>query len=56
MKPYLESIRRLSRVALMLLVLCVTASVIMAMQFCTTEYVSNIPRDPFGSFFVNVAE
>ena len=43
MKPYLESIRRLSRVALMLLVLCVTASVIMAMQFCTTEYVSNIP-------------
>ena len=33
MKPYLESIRRLSRIALMLLVLCVAASVILAMQF-----------------------
>ena len=52
MKPYLESIRRLSRVALMLLVLCVTASVIMAMQFCTTEYVSNIPS--FREMFLPV--
>ena len=43
MKPYLESIRRLSRIALMLLVLCVAASVILAMQFCTMENQSSIP-------------
>ena len=52
MKPYLESIRRLSRVALMLLVLCVAASVIMAMQFCTTEYLSSIPS--FQQMFLPV--
>lgn len=43
MKPYLESIRRLSRIALMLLVLCVAASVILSMQFCTLENQSSIP-------------
>ena len=43
MKPYLESIRRLSRIALMLLVLCLAASVILSMQFCTVENQSSIP-------------
>lgn len=43
MKPYLESLRRLSRVALILLVICVAASMIVSMQFCTQEYLASIP-------------
>lgn len=52
MKPYLESIRRLSRIALMLLVLCVAASVILTMQFCTIENQSSIPS--FRTMFLPV--
>ncbi len=52
MKPYLESIRRLSRIALMLLVLCVAASVILSMQFCTLENQSSIPS--FRTMFLPV--
>jgi len=52
MKPYLESIRRLSRVALMLLVLCLTASVIVAMQICTTDHLNSIPS--FRQMFLPV--
>ncbi|MEA5049025.1 MAG: hypothetical protein VB034_10530 [Eubacteriales bacterium] len=43
MKPYLESLRRLSRVALILLVLCVAASMIVSLQYCTQENLSSIP-------------
>lgn len=43
MKPYLESLRRLSRISLILLVLSVVASLIISMQFCLNEYVSTIP-------------
>ncbi len=43
MKPYLESLRRLSRIALILMVLCVAASIIIAMQYCTREQVAYIP-------------
>ena len=42
MKPYLESSRRLSRIALILLVLCVVASLIIAMQFCMNQYLNNV--------------
>ncbi len=42
MKPYLESGRRLSRIALILLVLCVVASLIIAMQFCMNQYLNNV--------------
>jgi len=42
MKPYLESGRRLSRIALILLVLCVVASLIIAMQYCMNQYLNNV--------------
>ncbi len=44
MKPYLESIRRMSRVGLVLLTLSAVASVIVAMQYCTQEYIAELPR------------
>ncbi len=43
MKPYLESVRRLSRVGLIFLVLCVIASMAISMQFCMRSFVSSIP-------------
>lgn len=43
MKPYLESVRRLSRVALILLVLVVVASLIITMQYGMNEYLSSVP-------------
>lgn len=52
MKPYLESVRRLSRVALILLVLSVVANLILSMQFCMNEYLSNIPS--FSQMFLPV--
>ncbi|MCE5189698.1 MAG: cbb3-type cytochrome c oxidase subunit I [Eubacteriales bacterium] len=52
MKPYLESVRRLSRVALILFVLTFVASLIMAMQYCMRSYVSSIPS--FSQMFLPV--
>ena len=52
MKSYLESVRRLSRIGLILLVLCVVASTIIAMQFCLREYVSTVPS--FQQMFLPV--
>lgn len=52
MKPYLESVRRLSRVALILLVLSVVANLILSMQFCMNEYLSSIPS--FSQMFLPV--
>lgn len=43
MKPYLESVRRLSRVGLIFLVLCVIASMAISMQFCMRDFVASIP-------------
>ncbi len=37
MKPYLESVRRLSRTGLVLFVLSVVASVVISMQFCISQ-------------------
>lgn len=52
MKPYIESLRRLSRIALILFVLSFVASMIVAMQYCMREYVSNIPS--FSQMFLPV--
>lgn len=43
MKPYLESIRKLSRVGLILFAMSVIASVVVAIQFCTAQYRSSVP-------------
>ena len=37
MKPYLESVRRLSRTGLVLFVLSVVASIVVSMQFCISQ-------------------
>ncbi|NLI55166.1 MAG: hypothetical protein GX417_12765 [Clostridiales bacterium] len=44
MKPYLESVRRLSRTGLALFALSAVASVVVAMQFCMQPYLSALPR------------
>ena len=43
MKPYLESIRRLSRVGLILFALSMVASAVVSIQYCTAQYYSNVP-------------
>ncbi len=43
MKPYLESVRRLSRLGLILLVLTTVGSIVVAIQFCTGASQSSIP-------------
>ncbi|MBA4347744.1 MAG: hypothetical protein C0413_02715 [Clostridiales bacterium] len=43
MKPYLESIRRLSRLGLILLALSFVASVVVSIQYCTALYHDNVP-------------
>ena len=43
MKPYLESIRRLSRVGYILLALTLVASAFISIQFCTQPYQYNVP-------------
>lgn len=43
MKPYLESIRKLSRVGLILFAMSVIASVVVAIQFSAAQYRSNLP-------------
>ncbi len=43
MKPYLESIRRLSRVGLILFVLSLVASAFVSIQYCTAQYYDNVP-------------
>ncbi len=43
MKPYLESVRRISRTGLVLFALTVVASAIVAIQYCTTPYHDNVP-------------
>ena len=43
MKPYLESIRRLSRVGYILLALTLVASAFMSIQYCTSPYQDNVP-------------
>lgn len=52
MKPYLESVRRLARVALILLVLSVVASLIISMQFGMNEYLTSVPS--FQQMFLPV--
>jgi len=37
MKPYLETARRLSRIALILLVLSVVSSIILTIQYCMNQ-------------------
>ncbi len=44
MKPYLESVRRLSRIGLVLFALSAVASVVVAMQYCTQNYIDSLPR------------
>ncbi|MEA4913102.1 MAG: ABC transporter permease [Christensenella sp.] len=43
MKPYLESIRRLSRVGYILLALTLVASAFISIQYCTQPYQYNVP-------------
>jgi len=43
MKPYLESVRRLSRLGLILLVLTAVGGIVVAIQFCTAANQSTIP-------------
>jgi len=43
MKPYLESVRRLTRVGLILFTLTAVASVVVSMQYCTAAYHDNVP-------------
>ena len=43
MKPYLESIRRLSRVGFILLALVLVASAFLSIQYCTAPYQDNVP-------------
>ncbi len=43
MKPYLESIRKLSRVGLILFALSLVASAVVSIQFCTAPYHDNVP-------------
>lgn len=43
MKPYLESIRKLSRVGLILFALSLVASAVVSIQFCTAQYHDNVP-------------
>ena len=43
MKPYLESIRKLSRVGFILLALTIVASAFMSIQYCTVQYQDNVP-------------
>ena len=43
MKPYLESVRRLTRVGLILFALSVIASAVVSIQYCTALYHSNVP-------------
>ncbi len=43
MKPYLESIRKLSRVGFILLALTIVASAFMSIQYCTAQYQDNVP-------------
>ena len=43
MKPYLESIRRLSRVGFILLALVLVASAFLSIQYCTAPYQNNVP-------------
>lgn len=42
MKPYLESARRLSRIALILLVLSVVSSIILTLQYCMNQYLNSV--------------
>ena len=42
MKPYLESVRRLSRTGLVLFVLSVVASIVVSMQFCISQNSSRL--------------
>ena len=43
MKPYLESIRKLSRVGLILFALSLVASAVVSIQYCTAQYHDNVP-------------
>ena len=43
MKPYLESIRKLSRVGFILLALVLVASAFLSIQYCTEPYQDNVP-------------
>ena len=43
MKPYFESIRKLSRVGYILLALTLVASAFMSIQYCTAQYQDNVP-------------
>lgn len=43
MKPYLESIRKLSRVGLILFALSLVASAVVTIQYCTAPYHYNVP-------------
>lgn len=43
MKPYLESIRKLSRVGLILFALSLVASAVISIQYCTALYHYNVP-------------
>ena len=43
MKPYLESIRKLSRVGLILFALSIVASAVISIQYCTALYHDNVP-------------
>ena len=43
MKPYLESIRKLSRVGLILFALSLVASAVVSIQYCTARYHNNVP-------------
>ena len=43
MKPYLESIRKLSRVGLILFALSLVASAVVSIQYCTKLYFDNVP-------------
>ncbi len=50
MKPYLETTRRLSRIALILLVLSVVSSIILTIQYCMNQYLNSIPS--FSKMFL----
>lgn len=43
MKPYLESIRKLSRVGLILFAMTLVASAVVSIQYCTMQYHDNVP-------------
>ena len=43
MKPYLESVRKLSRVGLILFAMSVVASIVVSIQYVTAEYHDNVP-------------